>query len=92
MKNLTMRELKLICAMATVENIDDDCEVFFNFESVELYVNEKDFDVAVPVDDLDENSDRLVKTIKHTAFLSGFDKFEKESEDSIILKFKGITV
>lgn len=92
MNNLTIGELKLICAKATVDNIGDDCEVYFDFENVEMFVNEKDFNAATQCDELDSNSDRIVKTINHSAILSDFDEFVKESEESIILKFKNITV
>ena len=92
MSNLTLGELKLICAKATVENISDDCEVYFDFEKVEMFVNEKDFNVAIQCDELDCDSDRIVKAINHSAILSDFDEFVKESEESIILKFKSIIV
>ena len=57
-----------------------------------MFVNEKDFNVAIQCDELDCDSDRIVKAINHSAILSDFDEFVKESEESIILKFKSIIV
>ena len=90
--NLTLGELKYICAKATVDGIKDDACIYMDCDKTETIVDEKDFNKAKPIDDLDiDNGVKIVKSNKSEVTFQGFKNMKYiEQKETIILNFKKV--